>query len=128
MADTYIQPYMHILNWKPSFVIFKIRKSIIRVRRSGKNISRFLNVLMSPIIPNMCLTRTMLLIHDTHVDLFLWGFKTFGFPVCYKHVAPLEALVKSIYLDTINMSPLWGFNTFGFPLCYKHVAPLGLNT
>ena len=37
----YIQPYMHILNWKPSFVIFKIRRSIIRVRRSGKNISRF---------------------------------------------------------------------------------------
>ena len=67
MADTYIQPYMHILNWKPSFVIFKIRRSIVRVRRSGKNISRFLNVLMSPIIPNMFLTRTMMPRHDTHV-------------------------------------------------------------
>ena len=41
MADTYTQPYMHILNWKRLFVIFKIRRSIIHGGRLGKNISRF---------------------------------------------------------------------------------------
>ena len=29
-----------------------------------------------------------------------WGFKTFGFPVCYKHVAPLG-------LKTGNTRPLY---------------------
>ena len=60
----------------------------------------------------------------------LWGFKTFGFPTCYKHVAPLGLKTGSIALhpSIIHMSPRWGFKTFGFPACYKHDAPLGLKT
>ena len=69
-----------------------------------------------------------------------WGFKTFGYPVCYKHVAPLG-------LKTGNMSPSplyilalrWGannqcrryyrhFRSSGAEHCYKHVAPLGIKT
>ena len=54
----------------------------------------------------------------------LWGFKTFGFPACYKHVAPLGlktgntrplyirrpagALRPLGFLRAINMSPRWG--------------------
>ena len=53
-----------------------------------------------------------------------WGFKTFGFPACYKHVAPLGlktgntrllciwrpagALRLLGFLRAINMSPRWG--------------------
>ena len=35
-----------------------------------------------------------------------WGFKTFGHPVCYKHVAPLG-------LKTGNTCPLYICRTFG---------------
>ena len=41
----------------------------------------------------------------------LWGFKTFGHSVFYKHVAPLG---------------LKGY--FVIPPVYKHAAPLGLKT
>ena len=53
-----------------------------------------------------------------------WGFKTFRFPACYKHVAPLGlknsgshplytcrpagALRLLGFLRAINMSPRWG--------------------
>ena len=62
--------------------------------------------------------------HDTHVAPPFWGFKTFGFPACYKHVAPLGlktgntrplyiwhpagALRLLGFLRAINMSPRWG--------------------
>ena len=36
----------------------------------------------------------------------LWGFKTFGFPACYKHVAPLG-------LKTGNTRPLYTFRPAG---------------
>ena len=38
-----------------------------------------------------------------------WGFKTFGFPACYKHVAPLG-------LKTGNSRPLY---------IWRSVAPAG---
>ena len=54
----------------------------------------------------------------------LWGFKTFGFPACYKHVAPLGLKTGNTrplyiwrpvgtlrllgFLCAINMSPRWG--------------------
>ena len=70
-----------------------------------------------------------------------WGFKTFGYPVVYKHAAPAGAkklkylsttyivLVwsgRSDFLFYTDMSPRWGFKTFGYPVVYKHAAPLGL--
>ena len=58
---------MHILNWMRWSVTFKIRRRIIPIKRSGKSISRFLNILMSHIIPNMFLMPTTVPRHDTHV-------------------------------------------------------------
>ena len=80
-----------------------------------------------------------------------WGFKTFGYPLVYKHAAPLGLNTSTLlrlcvkysfhscrlasmcgwlplFTPRPNMSPRWGFKTFGYPLVYKHAAPLGLNT
>ena len=80
-----------------------------------------------------------------------WGFKTFGYPLVYKHAAPLGLNTSTLlplcvklsfhscrlasirgglplFTPHANMSPRWGFKTFGYPLVYKHAAPLGLNT
>ena len=82
----------------------------------------------------------------------LWGFKTFGCPVFYKHVAPLGlntcdpvapcALnILFIRVDwrpfaegslfsrlTLTCRPSGAFRILGCPVLYKHAAPLGLNT
>ena len=58
---------MHILNWMRWSVTFKIRRRIIPIKRSGKSISRFLNILMSRIIRNTFLIPTMMSRYDTHV-------------------------------------------------------------
>ena len=84
----------------------------------------------------------------------LWGFKTFGCPVLYKHAAPLGLNTSTLlrlcvkysfhscrlasirgglplftfHVSRSHMSPRWGFRILGCPVFYKHVAPLGLNT
>ena len=35
----------------------------------------------------------------------LWGFKTFGFPVCYKHVAPLGLKTETAVHYTYGAPP-----------------------
>ena len=69
-----------------------------------------------------------------------WGFKTFGFPACYKHVAPLG--LKTGNSRPLYISRCWGERqalTFLYrfdnmflirtmqPKHDTHVAPLGLN-
>ena len=66
-----------------------------------------------------------------------WGFKTFGFPVCYKHVAPL-GLKNSAPIHYTHCAPLEReqstyryyrhIRSSGAEHCYKHVAPLGIKT
>ena len=70
----------------------------------------------------------------------LWGFKTFGFPACYKHVAPLglkTGNTRPLYISALR----WGERR-AVTLLYAakirvwirtmtprhdtHVAPLGL--
>ena len=55
----------------------------------------------------------------------LWGFKTFGHPVCYKHVAPLG-------IKTGNTRPLYIWHSSGREQStyryYGHTAPLERST
>ena len=65
-----------------------------------------------------------------------WGFKTFGFPVRYKHVAPLGLKTgnsRPLYIlgrKTGGDIALYSQNTFWIrtmtPRHDTHVAPLGL--
>ena len=79
-----------------------------------------------------------------------WGFKTFGYPVVYKHVAPLglnnqlceiifsfvdgmdspmdsSAAPRNIYGRlALTCRPAGALRLLGIPCVYKHVAPLGL--
>ena len=52
-----------------------------------------------------------------------WGFKTFGYPVVYKHDAPLGLKIE-IPIRYIHCARLERKERF--PLLYRHVAPLGL--